>query len=141
MNLTKTYPFDSMSIGDSFVVSTRFQHARVAASEYARRHNQAFTCRVQPDRTMIVYRVANDQKIVDQRGRRGRRRIAAVNDPTAMQFAQWLDSFTPGQSYLMPAHYSHLFAAMIAWCELYSLKHGRRVRASEIGGSLLIECY
>lgn len=138
MNLTKTYPFHTMQIGDSFTVSARFQHARVAASEYARRHNMVFTCRVQDDDTMIIYRVAQDQAKIDQRGRSGRRRITNTIDPTAMQFGQWLAGFQVGQSYTMPSSYSHLYTAMIAWSELYSLRSGRSIVASMNGGALLI---
>jgi hypothetical protein len=127
-----------MSVGDSFTVTERFQHCRVAASEYSRRFNVVFTCRKQDDDTMIVYRVANDQKPVDQRGRHGRRKIVTVSEPTAMQFDQWLASFEPGQSYVMPETYSHLFAAIIAWCELHSIKRQRSITASLIGGKLLI---
>lgn len=137
-NLTKSYPFNSMSVGDSFVVTSRFQHARVAASEYARRNNVVFTCRMQDDGTMIVYRVSIDQQPIDQRGRRGRRRITASVDPTASQFGEWLATFGVGQSYLMPASYDHLFVAMVAWCELFSLHSGRCVVAQRQGVSLLI---
>jgi hypothetical protein len=139
MNLTKSYPFDSMSVGDSFVVNQRYQHARVAASEYARRHNVVFTCRMQEDRSMLVIRVAHDQERVDQRGRNGRRRIPANSDPTQLQFMQWLATFAVGQSYTMPALYSHLFLAMAAWCELYSIRASCNVTSVMIGGTLLIK--
>jgi hypothetical protein len=139
MNLTSTYPFDSMSVGDSFTVIGRFQHARVAASEYARKHSQCYTCRMQPDGTMKIFRCEANQIPVDQRGRRGRRRIVqAVNEPSSIQFGEWLATFAVGQSYNMPASYAHLFTAMIAWCELYSLRSGRNVRAERNGDTLVI---
>lgn len=128
-----------MSVGDSFIVASRFQHARVAASEYAKRHGCVFTCRMQPDRTMIVYRVASDQARIDNRGRIGKRRIVACTDPTAMQFDTWLATFQVGQAYSMPASYSHIYVAMQAWCELHSIKRGRHVTAIVQGGSLIIK--
>lgn len=139
MTLTASYPFRSMSVGDSFVIRQRFQHCRVAASEYAHRHGVVFTCRMQADRSMIVYRVASDQHPVDQRGRNGRRHIPSQSsDPTALQFDTWLASLAPGQSYLMPASYRHLYAAMQAWCELHSIKRNRHVTATLQGECLLI---
>ena len=139
MNLTKTYPFDSMSVGDSFTILTRFQHARVAASEYSRKHGVCFTCRMQDDGSMKVYRCENNQLPVDQRGRRGRRRIVqAVNEPSSAQFGEWLSTFDIGQRYNMPAIYAHLFTAMQAWCELHSLRTGRMVTAERLGDMLVI---
>lgn len=138
MSLTKQYPFESMSVGDSFTVIARFQHARVAASEYGRKHGCVFTCRMQEDRTMIVYRVEANQASVDVRGRRGRRRIVANADPTALQFDAWLQGFSVGQSYTMPSSYVHLYAAMQAWCELHSIKRGRTVTATVQAGTLVI---
>jgi len=139
MNLTKSYPLNQMAIGDYFVVRDRFQHARVAASEYARRHGMAFSCRMQEDGTMHVYRCENNQAIVDQRGSRGRRRIVrAVNEPSAAQFSEWLSTFAVGQSYMMPACYSHLFAAMLAWCELHSIKSNQCIAVERIGDELRI---
>lgn len=144
MNLTKQYPFTSMTIGDSFTVSSRYQHARVAASEFARKHGWVFTCRMNEEipgqpRTMTIHRVEQDQATIDNRGRRGRRRIVASCDPSAMQFDQWLLTFTKGQSYTMPLSYSHLYLAMQAWCEVHRLKHGRNMTAMMHGGELIIK--
>lgn len=141
-NLTKQYPFDSLSVGSSFTVYQRFQHCRVAASEYARRHNLVFTCRMAHDNgtdSMTVYRVEVSQRPVDQRGRNARRRIPSQSDPTALQFDTWLASLLPGQSYLMPATYAHCFNAMQAWCELHSLKRHRNVTSVLQEGCLLIK--
>lgn len=123
MSLTSTYPFQQMSVGDSFTVSDRFQHARVAASEYARRNGVVFSCRMQDDRTMRVHRVENNQAPVDRRGARGRRRIVtAIAEPTRNQFTEWLSTFGVAQAYIMPVNYSHCYAAMEAWCELATLQ-------------------
>lgn len=129
-----------MAIGDSFIVRERHQHARVAASEYARRHGMVFTCRMQEDRTMVVHRVTNDQRPIDQRGRNGRRRIVAPSsDPNAVSFEQWLQSLTPGMSVTIRSNYRHLFSAMQAWVELHALKTGRNVTSLLHGGELLIK--
>lgn len=88
---------------------------------------------------MLVIRVANDQKPIDARGRNGRRRIPASTDPTQYQFSQWLSVFAVGQSYMMPASYSHLHLAMQAWCELYSLRNGVVITATQEGATLLIK--
>jgi hypothetical protein len=139
MTRTSQYHLETLAIGDSIVVTERFQHARVAASEYARRNNACFTCRMQDDGSMIIYRVNLDQRPIDARGRRGKRKIVSTVDPTALQFQQWLGSFAPGSSYTMPRSYSHLFVAMIAWCELYSIKTGITVTAHVMNGELLIK--
>lgn len=143
MNLTRQYQFNTLGIGDSLVVYQRFQHARVAASEYARRHNVVFSCRVEYDdagnKSMRIHRVAQDQARVDNRGRNGRRRIASNNEPTALQFDAWLSGFSVGQSYIMPASYSHMYAAMQAWCELHSIKHHRSIVTIVSNGELHIE--
>ncbi len=49
MNLTKQYPFGEIKVGQYFEVRDRFQHARVAASEYGRKHRMCFTCRMQAE--------------------------------------------------------------------------------------------
>lgn len=129
--LTSQYPFDAMTVGSVFTVYSRFQHARVAASEYGRKHGCVFTCRMQDDGSMQVHRVSNDQANVDQRGRRSNRRLAhATNDPTREQFMQWIGSFEIGQSYTMPIAYTHLYSAMTAWCEVYSLRINRSIVAT-----------
>lgn len=139
MNLTKSYPFDQMAVGDSFTVAERFQHARVAASEYARRYGVVFTCRVQDDRTMRVYRVENNQAPVDRRGARGRRRIVqAIAEPSKHEFQQWLLQFTIAQTYIMPAHYSHCFAAFEAWVELLQFTSLQRYTCVRSDGTLRI---
>lgn len=136
--LTSMYPFRSMSVGDTFRVLSRFQHCRVAASDYSRKHGYVFTCRMQDDGTMLVHRVSNDQKPIDQRGSRGRRRIVVNHDPTQAQFAEWLATFAVGQSYSLPASYGHLFLVMDAWTEIYSLRSGRQFTTSRVGDNLLI---
>lgn len=139
MSLTATYNFAALSVGNSITVYDRFQHARVAASEYARRHNVVFTCRVQDDpRCMVITRCESNQANVDKRGARARRRLPVANDPTQVQFSQWLAGFGIGSTYIMPAHYSHLFLAMQAWCELHSLRNACLVTAHMEGGTLLI---
>lgn len=144
-NLTRQYPFDTMAIGDYFTVFSHFQHCRVAASEYARKHNQVYSCRMQPNdetgqRSMRVYRVAGNQDQVDKRGRQGKRIIPTAQPaPTRNQFFGWLNTFSAGQSFLMPASYSASFQVMEAWAEVYSLKTGIKFRtALQPSGSLLI---
>lgn len=88
---------------------------------------------------MRVFRCENNQIPVDQRGARGRRRIVqAVSEPSSTQFGEWLATFHVGQQYIMPASYAHLYSAMIAWCELYSIKSGRSVLAERLGAELAI---
>lgn len=144
-NLTRQYPFDSMAVGDYFTVFSHFQHCRVAASEFARKHNQVYSCRMQPKdatglRSMRVYRVELNQDAVDKRGREGKRRIPQrIEQPSRNQFFGWLNTFNPGQSFLMPVAYAGSFDLMQAWIEVYSLKTGIRFRSGlQPNGSLLI---
>lgn len=138
--LTAQYPFDALTVGNYFTVYARFQHARVAASEYGRKHGMVFSCRMQPDRTMRVYRVASDQARVDQRGRHGKRRIESTTvEPTQVQFNEWLDTFEHGQSYSMPTSYRASYLLMTAWVSLYALQHGEAWKCGTSGkGELLI---
>lgn len=125
--LTSSYPLESLAVGQYFTVynRARFQHARVAASEYGRRHSRAYSCRIQEDgRTMRVYRVADNQMRVDQRGAVGRRLLPdvprSIVEPTRAQFLEWLASFAPGQSYAMPVSYSAMYVNMVQWCLEYT---------------------
>jgi hypothetical protein len=94
---------------------------------------------MQPDRTMRVYRVEASQASVDNRGRQGKRRIPnAVPQPTKQQFMGWLETFAPGQSFLMPDTYSQSFQLMQAWVELYSLKTGVQFKSAIQANGLLI---
>lgn len=140
MNLTKQYPFESLAIGNYFTVREKYQHARVAASEYARKHGQCYTCRMQPDGTMRVIRVERDQIPVDARGARGRRKIpATVTFPTKQQFTAWLLNLAPGELYYMPATYQSQFELMQAWCELCSIKANVSIKSAlQANGTLLI---
>ena len=120
--LTASYPFASLSVGNHFIVRSRFQHARVAASEYARKNGVVFSCRMQADRTMHVYRVAKDQEPIDKRGRHGRRRIeAALHLPTQQEFDGWLGTFKADQSFAMPVTYRAQYLLMQAWASLYAI--------------------
>lgn len=122
--LTGQYPFAALTVGNYFIVYGRYQHARVAASEYGRKHGMVFSCRMQPDRTMRVYRVASDQANVDKRGRQGKRRIdTSIVMPTEQQFYEWLATFTPGQSFSMPTTYRPHYLLMTAWTTLYALRY------------------
>lgn len=124
--LTATYPLATLNVGSYFTVYNRFQHARVAASEYGRKHRQAFSCRMQDGepRSMRVYRVEFDQATVDQRGRNGRRELpdvpASIVAPTREQYCAWLASFAPGQSYAMPIAYYGMFGNMMEWTRSFS---------------------
>jgi hypothetical protein len=120
--LTASYPFASLSVGNYFTVLRKYQHARVAASEYGRKNGMVFSCRMQEDRSMRVYRVAKDQEPVDKRGRHGRRRIdTALHLPTQTEFDAWLGTFKAGQSFAMPITYRAQFLLMQAWASLYSI--------------------
>lgn len=123
INQTSIYPFAALSIGDHFTVYHRFQHCRVAASEYGRKHNMVFSCRMQEDRSMNVYRVELSQKPVDQRGRNGRRAIPAVNGPTFEQFTTYLATLVVGQSVRLK-QYQDMFPIMSDWCSMYSTVYG-----------------
>lgn len=79
---TSQYNFAALEVGKYIQVYTQFQHARVAASEYGRKHNKVFTCRKQEDGSMKIYRVANDQANVDRRGRNAMRAIPVRSVPT-----------------------------------------------------------
>lgn len=138
--LTSQYPFDALAVGNYFTVYSRYQHARVAASEYGRKHGLVFSCRMQPDRTMRVYRVASDQQKVDQRGRQGKRRIDHVLAmPTEQEFYQWLATFAPGQSFSMPTTYRAHYLLMQAWCSLYAIKTSQQWKCGNSSdGTLLI---
>lgn len=129
--LTSTYPFKQMTVGDSFTVTTQFQHCRVAASDYARRNGIVFSCRMQHDnlgnQSMVCHRVENNQAPVDRRGARGKRRIVtAVAEPSKDQFQAWLLTFAVGQTYIMPASFAHTFSAMEAWSELLAYTNDAR---------------
>lgn len=145
-NLTAQYPFDLMRVGDYFTVFSHFQHCRVAASEYARKHQQCYSCRMQAEnpntgiRSMRVYRVESNQDAVDKRGRTGKRKIPQrIEQPTRNQFFGWLNTFRPSQSFLMPVEYRNSFDLMQAWAEVYSLKTGIRFRCGiQPNGTLLI---
>lgn len=140
MNRTAKYPLSTMSVGDSFKVYESFQHCRVAASEYARKHGMVFSCRMQDDGSMIVHRCEANQATVDARGARGRRRIvSATTEPTSQQFIEWLTSFGLGSSYVMPSNYSHLFLAMQAWCELAAYRTPYHYDAQRIDSTLVIK--
>lgn len=122
--LTATYPFTALAVGNYFTVEEQFQHARVAASEYGRKHGQCYSCRKQQDGTMRVYRVNVDQRSVDQRGRRGKRRIdVSIPMPTEEQFYSWLATFMPTMSYVMPATYRQHYLLMQAWTSLYAIRN------------------
>lgn len=122
-DLTATYPFTALQVGNYFTVSTKYQHARVAASEYGRKHGMVFSCRKQPDGTMRVYRVASDQRTVDVRGRQGKRRIdTSIAMPTEQQFMEWLATFKPTEMYAMPVIYRQHYLLMQAWVSLYALR-------------------
>jgi hypothetical protein len=140
MNLTKQYPFQALSVGNHFIVTERFQHARVAASEFARKHGMVFTCRMQSDGTMHVIRVEANQASVDVRGAKGKRRIPViVKQPTKAEFMGWLAMFLPGQSFAMPATYTASFDLMSAWVELFAVKTNQLYRAAlQPNGTLLI---
>lgn len=134
--LTSSYPLDSLAVGQYFTVNyrARFQHARVAASEFGRKHSRAFSCRIQDDgQTMRVYRVADSQAHVDKRGRNGRRMLPAIPqsivEPTRVQFLEWLRTFAPGQSYSMPVSYSAMYLNMVSWCFEYSSQTGILITA------------
>jgi hypothetical protein len=142
MTLTSQYHFASLTVGNYITVVERFQHARVAASEFARRHGMVFSCRMQPDGTMRVYRVAADQAKVDVRGRTGKRRIPArVDLPTKAQFMQWLDTLPVGTLYYMPISYASHYMLFDAWIDIYNM-HQRSMRiiraAIQPDGRLLV---
>lgn len=138
--LTEQYHFDLMNVGDAITVYSRFQHARVAASEFGRKHGVVFTCRMQPDRSMVIHRVAQDQSNIDKRGRQGKRRISqSVIDPTQQEFTKWLDTFEVDQSFAMPVTYRHLFLVMQAWTELHALRTGKGFKSGiTFAGELLV---
>lgn len=123
------YPFLNMQVGQSFTLPSGWdmQHARVAASEYGRRHNMVFTCRMQDDGSMIVYRIEGTQATVDKRGRASKRVIpdvlTAANSgmPTEQQFRDWLATLPPGTSYDMPHHYDSMYARFVVWTMTYGL--------------------
>jgi|SRR5882724_3563429 len=138
MNRTKQYGFESLSVGNYVVVTERFQHARVAASEYGRKNNAVFSCRMQDDGSMHVYRCDATQATVDVRGARGKRRIHYSNGPTRDQFNAWLTGLA-ACTVTMPATYAAQFDLMSAWCELYSLRSGVQVTAIRQGDTLLIK--
>lgn len=140
-NRTSQYPFAALTVGNYFTVTEQFQHARVAASEYGRRHGMVFSCRKQPDRTMRVYRVAADQARVDQRGRQGKRIIPvqAATMPSQSDFCGWLSMFKPGDSFALPSAYAPHFQLMQAWCELHSFRTGVAYRSAlQSNGTLLV---
>lgn len=138
--LTETYPLAALAVGEYFTVRDHFQHARVAASEYGRKHGLVFSCRMQQDRTMRVYRVARDQASVDVRGRNGKRRIdVVVAVPTQVQFNNWLATFQPTQLFVMPKSYQLHFLLMQAWVSLYAIEHGQEwACGTDSNGNLLI---
>lgn len=143
MNLTKLYPFSAMTVGSSFVVYSRFQHARVAASEYGRKHGMCFTCRMEEDngngRTMRVHRIELDQTTVDQRGRNGKREIVTpeVDHPTESEYLGWLATLTG--TYNMPLSYQARYPEMMLWTSQYNDRTGRFVTAGLWhDGSLMI---
>lgn len=137
---TSQYPFSDLGIGHYFSVDEHFQHARVAASEYGRRNGVVFSCRMQEDRTMRVYRVERNQASVDVRGRQGHRAIPqAVTLPSKQQFTGFLLTLKPGMSYKMPAQYSSAFELMQAWTELTALKTRIVLRSAlQSDGTLLL---
>lgn len=142
--LTSTYPFKSLAIGDSFTVYNDFQHCRVAASEYGRKHGQCYTCRMADEpRRMTITRCKDSQAVIDQRGRSGRREIPLVPttivEPSRSQYLEWLATFAPGQSYRMPASYTHLFGNMMLWTAQFSQSTGHMYTAGLMAdGSLSI---
>jgi hypothetical protein len=140
MNHTSEYPFDALAVGNYFTVHDHMQHARVAASEYGRKHGMVFSCRMQPDRTMRVYRCDGSQANVDKRGRQGKRAIpTTIKQPTKQEFFDWLSTFKPGQLFVMPSTYTATFLLMQAWTELYSIKNAATFRSAlQSDGTLLI---
>lgn len=149
MPVTKrsNYPFKNMVVGQSFTlpVGWDMQHARVSASEYGRRHNAVFTCRMQEDGSMRIYRVALSQQDIDRRGRNSMRVIpsteiltlANANVPTEDQFKQWLGTLTPGSHYDMPISYSTVYQRMASWVVSYGLEHGVPYSTSLTASGLL----
>lgn len=125
MNRTKMYRFHTLAVGQSITLPATWdhQHARVAASEHARRYGKCFTCRMQEDRTMIIYRVEDAQYRIDARGRNGRRHIPAqvASVPTEQTFCTWLATFTDGQSYTVSIAYRNYYARMAQWTIQHSI--------------------
>lgn len=139
-NLTQAYNFGSLQVGDYLVIYDRFQHARVAASEYGRKHSMVFSCRMQPNQTMHIYRVSGSQAGVDRRGRQGKRIIPRkVDMPSKVDFLNWLDTLNPGQHVNMVQDYEGMYPVMQAWCELYSLRTGKLIGTYMQGVELVIE--
>lgn len=139
-NLTQAYNFGSLQVGDYLVVYERFQHARVAASEYGRKHRMVFSCRMQANSTMHVYRVEGTQANIDKRGRQGKRIIPRKVDlPTKDQFITWLGTLQPGQHVNMIVDYEGMYPVMQAWCELYSLRSGIMISTYMLGNELIIQ--
>lgn len=139
MTLTDTYPLRALAVGQHFTVQNRFQHARVAASEYGRKHGMCFSCRMQDDGTMRVYRCERTEAMVDQRGRNGKRRIDYVACPTQDQFNSWLATFAPGQLQVIPRTMQDHYLLFQAWLTLYSMQHGQAWRCgTDSNGNLLV---
>jgi hypothetical protein len=139
MTLTSSYGLEALNIGEYVVVYEHFQHARVAASEHARKHGKAFSCRKQSNGTMHVYRVAANQANVDRRGSRSKRYIPyPVPMPTKDDFMSWLGTMAVGQSQVMLKEYEGMYPVMQAWCELYSLKTGHMINTYMDNGLLVI---
>lgn len=139
MTLTDTYPLRALAVGQYFTVYSRFQHARVAASEYGRKHGMAFSCRMQDDGTMRVYRCERSQATIDQRGRNGKRRIEYATIPTQEQFNSWLATFAPGQLQVIPRTMREHYLLMQAWLSLYVLTTGLEYRyGTDAIGNLLV---
>lgn len=152
MNRTKTYRFDLLAVGQSIRIPLGWdmQHARVAASEHGRRHNKVFTCRKQEDGSMLIYRVELTQRDIDTRGRNSHRAIpsteiltlASADQPTQAQFTQWLTSFTVGQRYTLPLHYSTQYRTWVGWTIDHSLhSHQGFTTTVDSDGSLIIVRY
>jgi hypothetical protein len=139
MTLTATYPLAALAVGQFFTVNSRLQHARVAASEYGRKHGMAFSCRVQEDGSMRVYRCERSQAVIDQRGRNGKRRIDYQQAPTQDQFNTWLATFDAGQLQVISNTMHDHYLLMQAWLSLYALQTGQAWRCgTDSNGNMLV---
>lgn len=148
MNKTRLYNLKSMQIGQSVRLPKGWdmQHARVAASDYGRRHNKVFTCRMQEDGSMLIYRCELTQRDIDRRGAVSMREIpsteimtlAHVLAPTKEQFTQWLASFAVGQTATLKSQYKPSYKDMVGYVIDYALSTGKGLSTSVSADGLLI---
>lgn len=129
------YPFDAMrdTPNTGFVIPASqeaefFQHCRIMASTYNKKHGTSIRCNKQADGSLRVWNEKTEQPqantaellqasitIADKRKEQSNK-VRESEQPTEQQFKQWINSrLQPGMSYTFQLEYIHRFEEFKQW--------------------------